>query len=74
MGKHLAKEKSLNSSALAKRIVDCISDGYDDEEYREETETELYSELSQLESSNIVKIALLWLCGRIEELEMQTTK
>ena len=28
----------MNSAELAKRIVDCISDGYDDEEYREETE------------------------------------
>lgn len=28
----------INSAELAKRIVDCISDGYDDEENREETE------------------------------------
>lgn len=62
--------KIMNSAELVTRIVDCISDGYDDEENREETEFELYNELSQLESSNILKIALLRLCERIEELEM----
>lgn len=60
----------MNSSELAKRICDCLSDGYDDEEYREETETELYNELSQLSSSSSVKAALIKLCERIEELEM----
>lgn len=28
----------INSAELTKRIIDCISDGYDDEENREETE------------------------------------
>ena len=61
----------MNSAELAKRIVDCISDGYDDEEYREETETELYNELSQIDSNSYIKSVLLKLCKRIEELEMQ---
>ena len=34
----------MNSFELAKRIFDCLSDGYDDEECREETETALYNE------------------------------
>lgn len=29
----------MNSYELTKRICDCLSDGYDDEESREETET-----------------------------------
>lgn len=38
----------MNSFELTKRICDCLSDGYDDEENREETETALYNELSQI--------------------------
>ena len=60
----------MNSAELTKRIIDCISDGYDDEEYREETETELYNELSQLNNDSYIKIALLKLCETVEELEM----
>ena len=33
----------MNSLKLAERIIDCVSDGYDDEEYREETITALYN-------------------------------
>lgn len=58
----------MNSSELARRIVDCLSDGYDDEENREETETELYNELSQLKGDSIIKAAILRLCETIEEL------
>ena len=58
----------MNSSELAKRIVDCLSDGYDDEENREESEIVLYNELSQLDGNSVVKAALLRLCETIEEL------
>lgn len=58
----------MNSAELAKRIVDCLSDGCDDEENREEAETELYNELSQLDGNSVVKAALLKLCEAIEEL------
>ena len=58
----------MNSAELAKRIIDCISDGYDDEENREETE--LYNELSQLGNDSYIKIALLKLCETVEELEI----
>lgn len=58
----------MNSAKLAKRIVNCLSDGYDDEENREEAGTELYNELSQLDGNSVVKAALLRLCEAIEEL------
>lgn len=58
----------MNSSELARRVVDCLSDGYDDEENREEAETALYNELSQLNGNSEVKAAMLRLCEIIEEL------
>lgn len=60
---------SINSAELTKRIIDCISDGYDDEENREETEMKLYNELSQIDCG-IIRVALIKLCETIEELEM----
>ena len=59
----------MNSADLAKRIFDCLSDGYDDEENIEETETALYNELSQISNDSFIKAALLRLCERVEELE-----
>ena len=59
----------VNSSELARMIFDVLSDGYDDEENREEAETALYNELSQLSGNSLIKIALLQLCERVEELE-----
>lgn len=59
----------MNSFELTKRICDCLSDGYDDEENREETETALYNELSQVSNDSFIKAALLRLCEKIEELE-----
>lgn len=59
----------MNSSELAKRIFDRLSDGYDDEEFREEIETVLYNELSQISNDSFIKAALLRLCERVEELE-----
>ena len=59
----------MNSAELANRIFDCLSDGYDDEEYREEEVLALYNELSQISNDSFIKAALLELCERIEELE-----
>ena len=59
----------MNSMDLAKRICDCLSSGYDDEEFREETKTALYNELSQISNDSFIKAALLRLCERVEELE-----
>lgn len=58
----------MNSSELAKRIAKCLSDGYDDEENREEAEIELYNELSQLNGNSTIRATLLRLCETIEEL------
>ena len=59
----------VNSSELSRMIVDVLSDGYDDEENREETETALYNELSQLPGNSFIRIVLQRLCERIEDLE-----
>ena len=59
----------LSSSELARMIVDALSDGYDDEVNREEAETALYSELSQLSGNSAIRIALQRLCERVEDLE-----
>ena len=61
----------MNSYELSKIICDCLSDGYDDEESREETETALYNELIQISNDSFVKAALLRLCERVEELESE---
>lgn len=70
----LANELELETkyrdvSCLARRIFDCISDGYDGEEYKETTVTSLYNELSQIPSDSSIKAAFISLCERIEELE-----
>ena len=59
----------INSSELARMIVDALSDGYDDEENREEAKTTLYNELSQLPGNSFIRIVLQRLCERIEDLE-----
>ena len=63
------KGKNMNNKRLelAKRICDCISDGYDDEELREDAENDLYGELEQ--STDFIKKVLERLCERIEDLE-----
>ena len=58
-----------SSSELARMIFDALSDGYDDEENREEAETALYNELSQLSGNSNIRMALQRLCERIEDLE-----
>lgn len=59
----------MNSAELAGMIFDSLSDGYDDEEYREEEERKLYNELSQLPGDSFIRAALERMCERIEELE-----
>ena len=59
----------MNSYELAKKICDRLSDGYNDEESREVTETALYNELSQIGNDSFIKAALFRLCERVEELE-----
>ena len=64
----------MNSVELAKRIIDCLSDGYDDEENRTETENVLYNDLSQISNDSFIKAAFMRLCERIEELEEEACK
>lgn len=59
----------LKDAILAKNIVDAISDGYDDEEYREESENELSAALAQLKEDSIIRVVLFKLCERVAELE-----
>lgn len=59
----------ISSSELSRKILDALSDGYDDEESREETEIALYNELSQLSGDSFIRVALQRLCERIEDLE-----
>lgn len=58
----------MNSLELARKIIDCLSDGYDDEESKEESEIALYNELSQLNGNSTIKAAILRLYETIEEL------
>ena len=62
------EKKIMNNSKLAKKIVDCLSEEYDDEENREEAERALCNDLSQLKEDSIVKTAILRMCETIEEL------
>lgn len=59
----------VSSSELTNMILNALSDGYDDEENREETEVALYNELSQLSGDSFIRVALQRLCERIEDLE-----
>ena len=54
---------------IASKIVDCLSDGYDDEEYRDQAEEALRNELSQVSSESIIRTVFLELCERVEDLE-----
>ena len=59
----------MSARELAEKIVDCLSDGYDDEENRDEIENLLYDSLSQISNYNPIKIVLVRLCETIEELQ-----
>lgn len=61
----------MGNEELAVLICDTLSDHYDDEEYREETEEELVEEISLLKKNSSLKAAIISLCQRIEELEME---
>lgn len=59
----------MDTRKLAEKVVNCLSDGYDDEENRDETENLLYNSLSQIGNDDPIKIALVRLCETIEELQ-----
>lgn len=58
----------MDNFELASKIYDCISDGYDDEEQREDVVNALCDELSQNENKYI-KLSFEALCERVKELE-----
>lgn len=60
----------MKNMELVKRIIDCLSDGYDDEEWREDAENHLSAELENLESDSYIIAALRRLCQKVEEFEM----
>lgn len=64
----------LSSSELSKIVVDALSDGYDDEENREEEERSLYREISLLSGDSFIRAALERLCERVEDLEFVERK
>ena len=63
----------MSDYELANLIFDTLSDGYDDEEYKEDEVNALVSEMEASAMNNIplltIKSALLELCKRVEELE-----
>lgn len=59
----------MNNADLAKRIFDCLSNGYDDEEEKDETEAILYNELLQISNDSFIKAAFIALCEKIENAE-----
>lgn len=61
-------ENRKDNYELSKKVFDCLSDGYDDEEQREDTIDALARELS-ICNNEFIKAAFVELCKKIEELE-----
>lgn len=63
----------MNNRELAELIFNTLSDGYDDEENKEEVVEALEKEMDSAAENSVslltVKSALLNLCKRVEELE-----
>ena len=59
----------MKNRDIAEMIFNTLSDGYDNEEDRQETEAELAAELDKLEEGATLKAALIALCERVEELQ-----
>lgn len=59
----------MKNRDIAELIFDSLSDGYDNEEERQETEAEIAAELEQLEEVATLKAALIALCERVGELQ-----
>ena len=55
-----------NITELSERICDCISDGYDDEEGREDAVDKMTVALEKCPDEDII-IAFTRLCERVEE-------
>lgn len=55
-----------NITELSERICDCISDEYDDEEWREDAVDKITVALEKCHDEDII-IAFMRLCERVEE-------
>lgn len=55
-----------NITELSERICDCISDGYADEEWREDAVDKITVALEKCHDEDII-IAFMRLCERVEE-------
>lgn len=53
---------------LIERIWSCLSDGYDDEEYKEDTVNDLVAAI-EYKDTGMLKVMLNRLCERIEDME-----
>lgn len=61
-------EKEANNEKLAEKICSCLSDGYDDEEYREGTVQDLVFAFEH-NDMEMLKLVLNLLCERVEDME-----
>lgn len=59
----------INSYDLTKRICDCLSDKKNEDD-RKQTESTLYDEISQIGNDSFLKLTLLKLCEKIEEIKV----
>lgn len=57
----------MNSSELARKIIDCLSDGYDDEENREEAEEILRDMICNGEENAPEECENSW-CDNVQEI------
>lgn len=55
-----------NITELSERICNCVSDGYDDEEWREDTVDKMTVALEKCRDEDIM-VAFTRLCERVEE-------
>lgn len=61
-------EKEANNEKLAEKICSCLSDGYDDEEYREGDVQDLVLAFEH-NDMEMLKLVLNLLCERVEDMQ-----
>lgn len=59
----------MTNANIVNKILDTLSDGYDDEEETEVAADRLFQELLDVPDNGFLKAAILRLCERVEELE-----
>lgn len=66
--RHMTGKKEANDEKLAKRICSCLSDVYDDEEYREGDVQDLVLAFEH-NDMEMLKLVLNLLCERVEDMQ-----